>query len=788
MKSTTRKVLAGTVLVAIVLLVLGAAYSWHVLRSSLPQLDGEVAVTGVREAAWVERDSQGIVTVRAVNRADAAFATGFAHGQDRFFQMDLTRRKAAGELSELFGAAALELDKKSRLHRFRARARAVTGGMDVADAAVLDAYVAGVNAGLASLSKKPFEYYLLGAEPRPWNAEDSMLVAYAMFMVLNDERAASDYRRGLAQAVLPAAAYDWLYQRGTEWDAPLMGEARDPVPMPSAAEFSIAGRSMAASPDVSRYADAAFPGSNNWAVSGRLTPDGRAIVANDMHLEITVPNVFYRARVVVERDQLNVSGLTLPGTPLVIAGSNGRVAWGFTNSYGDWSDAVILTIDDEGRYLTPDGPREFKTYEESILVKGRAPETYSVRETIWGPVLDDAAEDRAIAVAWIAHAPHALNLAQLKLESAASVEDALNIANTMGMPPQNFVAGDADGNIGWTLTGIIPRRGAYDAWLPADWSDGNGWQGWLRPEEYPRVVNPPSGRIWTANARVADGEALRLIGDGGYDLGARQQQIRDGLMARDRMNIESMLEVQTDDRAIFLARWQALLVDLLSRSATSAERAEYQALVESWIPRASVESVGYRLVRNFRQRVRVTVFEMMMLPVREVHGEETELRLSNQFEGPLWQMVNEQPVHLLSDNFDSWDALLLEAVDAQIADYAREHRDGLVNRTWGERNTAAIRHPVSRAMPALSSWLDMPADALGGDSNLPKVVGPAFGASERFAVSPGNEAGSYLHMPAGQSGHPLSAFYRAGHADWVNAVPSAFLPGDARHKLVLLAQ
>ena len=323
--------------------------------------------------------------------------------------------------------------------------------------------------------------------------------------------------------------------------------------------------------------------------------------------------------------------------------------------------------------------------------------------------------------------------------------------------------------------------------LPADWSKSGGWTGWATPRDYPRIVNPESGRIWTANSRVVRGDALRIIGDGGYDLGARTQQVRDGLFLHDKFVPETMLDVQLDDRAVFLGRWRNLLVATLDDKAIAgdAARAEYRALAEDWEPRASVDSVGYRLVRAFRIEVRDRVFSMLMHPVLERYGEDRDLRISNQFESPLWSVMTERPAHLLADNYENWDALLLAAVDANIAYFDENFSGGLAERTWGERNTASIQHPLSRAVPFLSRWLDMPSEPLPGDSNLPRAQGTTWGASERFAVTPGDEAGGYLHMPTGQSGHPLSDFYSVGHDDWVHGRPSSYEPGQTMHTLVL---
>jgi len=178
---------------------------------------------------------------------------------------------------------------------------------------------------------------------------------------------------------------------------------------------------------------------------------------------------------------------------------------------------------------------------------------------------------------------------------------------------------------------------------------------------------------------------------------------------------------------------------------------------------------------------------MLMQPVLERYGEDTELRMSNQIEGALWDLVQDQPDHLLTDDYESWNALFVNAVDTNIEFYQDSYDDGLDKRTWGERNTVSIRHPLSRALPFLSGWLDMPSDPLPGDTNLPRAQGPTFGASERFAVAPGDEHNGILHMPAGQSGHPLSDYYHVGHDDWVEGRASPFLPGEAVHKLVLKA-
>lgn len=774
---------------ALALLALVVVVAVLAVRASLPTLDGALEIEGLGAAASIARDASGVPVISAANRDDLSFATGFAHGQDRFFQMDLIRRQAAGELSELFGEVAVDTDKRHRFHRFRALARQVLEAASDADRQVIERYADGVNAGLASLGAKPFEYMLLGHTPQDWQAEDTIVVVYAMFMQLNDARARRDVRRGYAHRLLPEQVYNWLYPDGTEWDAPVVGDIRPTQPVPAPPLYSVRDYDASLA-DTGRYENPPMLGSNNWAVSGAHTDSGRALVANDMHLGLSVPNIYYRARLIVTGEPaIDVTGVTLPGAPFVVAGSNGHVAWGYTNSNGDWSDAIVLRAGQSpNTYITPQGEKPFTVHSEVINVDASDAVEYTVRETIWGPV-DESANypDGEIAVSWIAHHPRAVNLNIMRLETAGSVREALAIANTMGMPPQNFVAGDAAGNIGWTIAGQIPVRGDINASVPADWSVQPGWQGWRTPSEYPRIYNPPGGRIWTANARVVDGAALHIVGDGGYDFAARAQQIRNNLQAADRFSAQDMLAIQTDDRAVFLANWRELLLTVLNDEAVGDddELLEYRRLVENWIPRAVAESTGYRLVRAFRTEVRSRVFAGIMTPVRAQYASDVDLLMSNQFEAPLWQVLHERPMHLLPSNYASWDELMLEAIRSVIRDLAQTHGAELAERTWGERNTAQIRHPLSAAVPLLADWLDMPAEPLSGDSNMPRAQGPNWGASERFSVMPGDEARGLMQMPTGQSGHPMSDFYQKGHADWVHGTPSDFLPGPAQHTLTL---
>jgi penicillin amidase len=776
------------------------------LHGSLAQLDGAAPLAGLSAPVTVERDALGIPTIHGETRLDVARATGFVHAQERFFQMDLLRRTAAGELAALFGAMALHLDRAHRLHRFRYRAQQVLATAPPEDQTLIAAYTAGVNAGLAALSAPPFEYLLLRTPPEPWRPEDTPLVVYAMYLDLQGQQWFHESARGVLYDTLPPELAAFLDPPGTEWDAPLLGQAYQPLPPPGpeifdlrhnnvpplpGAEESKSGAGLAThSLLISTRSPETSSGSNNWAVAGRLTAHGGALLANDMHLALRLPNIWYRATLVFPDEsgrKRRISGVTLPGAPAVVAGSNGHIAWGYTNSEGDWADLVELEPAANGeKYLTPDGPRAFRRIQESLAVKDGPAETLEILETIWGPVVDRDHRGQRRALRWVAHDPQAANLGLLALERADTVDVALEIVNRAGAPAQNVLLASADGRIAWTLSGPIPRRFGHDGHRPSSWADGRrGWSGWLEPAEYPRIVDPASGRLWTANGRVVDGAWLSLLGDGGYALGARARQIRDSLRQQDRFNERDFLALQLDDRALFLERWRELLLAALAPEAIRADsrRDELRRYVANWGGRAAVDSVGYRAVRTFRLAVRERAFAPLTATCRQADPR-FDYTLFRQYEGPLWQLVSQQPPHLLDPRYSGWPALLRDAADATLAELTADGRP-LAAHTWGDYNQIQLRHPFSRVLSGLSDWLDLPLQALPGDLYMPRIQTPDSGASERLAVAPGRESNGILHLPGGQSGHPLSPFYRVGHAAWAAGKPLPLLPGPATHRLRL---
>ena len=781
-------VLGGLLLIV----VAAAVWGWWQMRGSLPPLDGERTVAGLSAAVKIERDALGTPTITGASRADVACATGFLHAQDRYFQMDLLRRRGAGELSELFGAAAVELDKSARLHGFRRLASEVIAQAEPAERAVLTAYTAGVNAGLAALGNLPWEYLVLRTPPAPWREEDSLLCSFAMWFDLQDYKGAFDLNRDALRTALGSAGLEFLAPRGNSWDAALDGSTFAPAPLPPLrfrkAETP-AGGLAALEPAGKRVV-----GSNAFALSGAHTATGAALLANDMHLDLNVPHIWYRALLQWsdETGPHRVVGVTLPGWPSMIAGSNGRVAWGFTNAYVDTTDIITLTteITAHSFYQTPTGWKEIEERKEEIRVKGEKPVPFIAKWTLWGPIIDGPKNGRGLVLRWVAHDAEATNLHFMAMETTRTTAAAVDLAHRASFANENIILGDADGHIAWTILGRLPRRVGFDGRLPVNWGYGDRrWDGWLQPAEVPVVTDPAGGALWSGNNRALGGEAYAKLGDSGYDDGARGGQIRDDLRALIASGKKAapadLLAIQLDDRAVFLGRWQKFLLEVLPDEAVAGNkfRSDLRDAVRTWNGRASTDSVAYRVVKAFR----LHVAERTLAPfIEQAQAEYAAFNWRNlPYEDALWSLVHEQPAKLLNPAHASWSALLLAAAD-DLATDVKKSGGSLAQFTWGARNTLAMRHPFGQFLPKpIARLLDLPADQLPGDADMPRVQTARFGQSERLVVSPGHEDEAILHLPGGQSGHPLSPYYRAGHAAWVKGEPTPLLPGPARHTLLL---
>jgi penicillin amidase len=760
----------------------------YCLQASLPDLAGEVVLAGLGAPAKVDSDDLGVPAIAAARREDALRVLGYLHARDRLFQMELLRRKSAGRLAEWFGEVALPMDRQQRVYQFERVARSVVAALPTAQKQALDAYVAGVNRFLEQAEQLPPEFLALSSRPEPWRGEDSMLIALGMFQILNghehDERMLS-----VMHEVLPPDLVAFLTPDTDAYTTVLLGgpDSRRParaIPVGALAALGRPEPVLAGGVD----AEAVIAGSNNWAVSGLKTSDGRAIVANDMHLGLSVPNLWYRAALRYQESEM--VGLTLPGLPVLVTGSNGRVAWGFTNVDADVLDLVALQLNPANaeEYLTPEGWRPFELHTETIRVKNGQDVAVEVKSTIWGPVSPQPLLGRPVAIRWTALDPSAVDLGLLDMATADTLDAAIGVMNRAGAPPQNVVLADAGGRIAWTYLGRFPRRRGLDGSVTLSWADGHaGWDGFIAPEQLPRVIDPPQGYLATANNRTLGRDYPYIIGHN-YSNSYRAYRIAERLKQMDRVTERDLFELQLDTVSEFFEFYRELALEVLDDAALQEpllhEAAQY---VHAWNGRMDVDSRGIGLLVLFRRKLADAVFAPVVSRCRSADGSFNYAW--RELETPMRALLTEQVPETLPDpRYRDWHSLIVAVLRDSAAELKQKYAVAtMADLNWGKINRITIRHPFSKSAPALSWLLDMPtAESPGCAGFCVRVASDWHGATERMVVSPAHPDDGILHMPAGESGHPLSEHYRDQQSAWQEGIALPFQPGRAARVLTFL--
>jgi penicillin amidase len=757
-------------LTVIVLIILLCLTVYLVLQQSLPSLDGQRHSPMITQQVNLQRDDLGQAVITASNRNDAFFVQGYAHAQDRFFQMDLQRRVAAGTLSEWVGTAALTSDKNVRIHQFSQRAKTIFASLPDDQKLALQSYTAGVNLAIQEYRLPPFEYLITGFHMQPWQPEDSLLVIFSMYLDLQQRQVARDLALTRLKVHFGQPMVDFILQ-SSHHQAALDGsqiENRAPIPQLKKKHEPIKSAPLVATliPEMPEI------GSNNWAVDGQLTTDGSALLAGDMHLGLRIPTTWYRTQLNYPREAQNVqvTGASLPGAPGIIVGTNGHIAWSFTNGNFDNVDWVKLQ---------PQTP--LTTITEMIPIPGGEHE-FSYQMSPYGPVKSVQGDNYALT--WVAHQPYAINLHLYDLDTANTIFDALPTSRKLAIPQQNLVLADSTGNIAWVAAGAITARST-----PSNTAiDENAWSSlWQQKElEVPMLYNPKHHRIWTANNRVIGRQELTRFGDGGYANGARAEQIRDRLFESDSFDENAFYAIQLDNEARFLTPWHELLSQVLE-----ADRDKFATdliHLQEWQACACADSVGYTLVRSFRQQVIAALFAPLANQLK--HEKLSLSPVVKHLEPALWQLIHQQPESWLPDGFNDWSQFLQqEYVNSKERLQQRYgNDDAMASLAWGKVNTLAIEHPFAKQIPLLGSWLNMPQVAGYGDTFMPAVQAPHFGASERLFVRPGQLESAIMTLPGGQSGHPLSPYYHRGFNDFANQKHTPLLPRESQHTMTFIPE
>lgn len=762
------------VIVVLVLVALVAAAGWwFVFRASMVVRSGTFKVDGLvgGDAGAVEivRDEWGVPHIHAGCIEDACFGQGWVHAQDRLWQMELNRRVGAGRLAEILGGRALEADRFLRRVGLARAAKDEASHLMPEERRVLEAYARGVNAAVAAMGwRRPLEFRLLGIRWEAWQVTDTLAWAKVMALNLSANADGEMFRAKLVAKV------------GV--DRAILFELHDP----SEVNVVVPPGTTAKDPadDLKKLYDAARPflsaglgsASNNWVVSGKRTESGKPMLANDPHLQLSIPSTWYEAHLIA--GDLDVYGVSMPGSPGIVIGHNRDVAWGLTNSFADVQDLYLEKFDaaNPDFYEFEGKPVRAQVVEERIRVKGGADVVERVVITRHGPVMAPARDGKpALALRWTAHEPGHLVAALLGMNGARNAAEFREALRDWHTPSQNVVFADTEGNIGYVMAGAVPIRAKGDGFTPVPgWTGEYEWTGVIPFEKLPQAWNPECGYVVTANNAVVDHHASSHHISWDYMNGYRAQRIEDLLTATPKVGKKEFRDIQMD---VWCRPGKQFAAQVKSRRIAGADALQRRVAetLGAWDGTASAESAG------------AAIYESMMLAtVRRAFEPELGKELVDELLGKsphplapasmvLGKYVRLVVRGLLRDDrryFTSpsrdWNAVLEDALTDATADLTKRFGHDDVSRwEWGALHRMAIAHPLG-AMKPLHLVFRGTNIPIGGDTDTPLqtayVPGSPFNASAwapswRQIVDLADLRKTVSIFATGQSGHPGSRHY-----------------------------
>ena len=747
------RVLGGALLLVCVIAGGGGLY----LISSLPPLDGRIAVHGPAGEVRIARDSDGIPLIAAATDEDAAFGLGFAHAQDRLFQMELQRRYGAGRLAEIFGLQALATDRQMRVLGLYRAAEAEIPTLSPAMRRGVEAYAAGVNAFLATRrGALPPEFLLLRFRPDPWHPADSLVWGKLMDLEL-----AGNYRGELLRARLArTVSADDL--------AVLYPEYPKEAPT-TLAELATIYRQLPLDRLYATLPPLVGPiyASNNWVVDGAHTESGKPVLANDPHLGFAAPGFWYLAR--LKTPQGEIAGGTVAGVPVVVVGHNERIAWGFTTTGGDVEDLFIERVDpvDPNRYLTPEGGAAFSTREELINVRGAAPVAITVRSTRHGPVLSDVLPEGSVESGYVlALQTSFLDAEDRTAETLWNINRAGDWAGFRGAladfvgPQQNIVYADVDGTIGFIAPARIPIRKNGNGWLPVPgWTGEYDWTGFIPFAELPQATDPVAGHFVSANNKIVP-ERYPYFLSRDWDIPNRAERIEELLAAEPRQSAEASAAMQADTLSIMARR----LVPLMTRIEPGDDMArEAIELLRGWDFRMDADKVEPLLfIAWLRAFAREVLFGRLGDAATDFWDLKPPVMEAVLARHPEWCATPQHPQ-------DGCDARLATALDAALAQLRKAYGPQIAQWHWGRAHIAQFPSQVWGRLAVLRDWFRVAVPTAGGYDTLNRgsstirddahPFDQRFGAGLRIVTDLAAPADSRMMTVPGQSGNPLSPHY-----------------------------
>lgn len=753
-------VIAG--IIAALALVAFIGFTWF-MNKSKPVIDGELAVTIQDQDVTVTRDEKGVPHIFAKTDADLYRAQGYVQAQDRLFQMDLARRQASGRLSEIIGEATINTDKHFRTFSLRDAAEKSLAAYDDESKQVLEWYAEGVNAFIAQAKESntlSYEFALLGYEPEEWTVVDSLTIGKYMAYDLGGNWNTLAFRHWALQNFDEEKAKELFIKYPENASAIIEANIQNPV--------AVAGQFSA------EMLPNEFNGSNNWVVSGDKTKSGTPILADDPHLGLSTPSIWYQMH--LQSPQQNVSGVIFAGIPGIILGHNDEIAWGVTNVGPDVQDLYI-------EIPNPDNPTQFRydgkweqaeVRDESIKVKDGETVDFEVVVTRHGPIMTDLAfkdtEPTAqFSMQWTALQPTAELRAVLGFNKAKTWSDFEKALEDFKAPAQNFVFASKDGTIAYKANGQIPirKQGEGQLPVPGDSSD-YGWEGFIPWDELPTLVNPKEGFIATANNQVIGEDYPYHITDF-WAQPYRFERIKEVLEANDAITVEDMMALQMDQHNLYAREFLPDLLTSLKEKDQDGKYAEIIAMLEKWDMVDAKESGAPLVFHTLMIKLQEVLFKDQM--PEDMYGimygkfniTDQLLRTAYSGEKSIW--IEEQ---------GGIDETIYKAFELTIAQLEDQFGKNSSKWQWGDYHQLTFDHTLGSASPILAAYFNAKKVPIGGskvtvqaaDNDLAGNVD--HGASWRFVVDVGDLSSAYHIVGPGQSGHVKSDWYQDQVLDWAN--------------------
>ncbi len=807
----------------IIILACAAGYAYLAARSALPQLDGQLQIRGLSAPVTVTRDAHGVPTIEAGTLQDVFFAQGYVTAQDRLWQMDIMRRFAAGELSEILGEDTLQVDREQRILGLHAAATESLGMASPRDLSFFEAYARGVNAYIGSHgSRLPIEFRILKYAPKPWEPEDSIVIANQMVKDLNYHYFEDALNKEKILGKLGPELTADLYVNRSWHDRPptVIREDLDQPPNNvgssdedddndnSAGDDNAVTRLRNPYPSSDRNSDrssgkesshpenAPVNGSNNWVVSGAHTVTGKPLLSNDMHLGHQMPNLWYEAH--LHAGSLDVAGVTLPGMPYVVVGHNQRIAWGFTNVGPTVTDIYVEHFNQQGAYQTPQGWMQPEHRAEVIHVKGKPDVSIDVKITRHGPVITELlpGEIRQLALRWTLY--DGLHIPFFDVNIAQNWQDFRSAFSLLDAPGQNVVYADVDGNIGYQTTGKVPIRAAGDGSLPASGADNtHEWAGYIPYEKLPSIYNPPSGIIATANGRITP-DSYPYSVSMEWEAPWRTARIYHVLESGRKFSPADMMALQNDihsDADLFAAERLVYAVDHAARPSLRAKQAA--DLMRNWDGRMLASSAAPTIAEVSVRELRRLLLESRLGPEPASEKKNPTQEAALNWTTYSWEMRSvwlenillHHPKKWLPEKFSNYDELLTAAVEAAVN--LPEAPNDLSSWIWGNFNAVEIQHPILGKIPLIKNWAGPGLRQQAGSGYTVKAVSRHHGPSERFTANLADLDQSTLNVVTGQSGNFLSPYYMDQWKAWYEGTTfllpftSPAVDASKAHRLIL---